>query len=86
MFHDIMSVCIIIYNIIIENEFDTHGSIIYLNVIFLPKVGMIIDKNNNLNGSLLALNKLKIKKTCYVHRNALIEHLQKIYDNNVSGS
>ena len=36
MFHDIMSMCIIIiHNIIIEDEFDTHGNIVYLNVMFV---------------------------------------------------
>ena len=45
MFHDILSVCIIIYNIIIEDEFDTHVSIVDLNVMFVPKFDMIVDKS-----------------------------------------
>ena len=38
MFYDIMSACIIIYNMIIENEFDTNWSIVDLNVIFVLEV------------------------------------------------
>ena len=41
MLHDIM--CIIMHNMIIEDEFDAHGSIVDLNVIVL-KVDMIVDK------------------------------------------
>ena len=38
MSHDIMSMCIIImHNIIREDEFDTHGSIVDLNVMFVDK-------------------------------------------------
>ena len=44
VFHDILSVCIIMHNIIIEDEFDTHGSIVDLNVMFVSKFDMIVDK------------------------------------------
>ena len=50
------------HNIIIEYEFDTYGSIADLNVMFVLKVDMIIDKREQFNGCLLAINKLKIKK------------------------
>ena len=43
MFRDIMSVCIIIHNMIIEDEFDTHVNIVDLNVMVVPKVDIIID-------------------------------------------
>ena len=36
--------CIIMHNMIIENEFDAHDSIVDLNAMFVPKVDMIIDK------------------------------------------
>ena len=39
MFHDIMSTYIIMHNMIIKDEFNAHG-----NVIFVPKVDMIVDK------------------------------------------
>ena len=35
MFQDIMLTCLIMYNMIIEDEFDTHGSIVDLNVMFV---------------------------------------------------
>ena len=35
MFHDIISVCIIMHNMIIEDEFDTYESTIDLNVMFV---------------------------------------------------
>ena len=44
MLHDIMSVCIIMHNMIIEDEFDVHGRIVDLNVMYVPKVDMIVDK------------------------------------------
>ena len=44
MFYDIMSPCIIIQNMIIEDYFDTDWSIFYLNMMFIPKVDMIINK------------------------------------------
>ena len=39
-----LSVCIIIYNMIIKDEFDTHGSIVNLNVMFVPEGDTIVDK------------------------------------------
>ena len=36
--------CIIMQNMIIENEFDAHGSIVDLNVMFVREVDMIVDK------------------------------------------
>ena len=35
MFHDIMSAYIIKHNMIIEDEFDTHGEIGHLNVMLI---------------------------------------------------
>ena len=50
------------HNIIIEDEFDTYESIVDLNVMFVLKVDMMIDKTGQFNGCLLVINKLKIKK------------------------
>ena len=51
------------HNMIIEDEYDTHESIVDLNVIIVSEVDMIVDKkHNNLNSSLLAISELKIKK------------------------
>ena len=38
MFHDILSICIIMHNMIIEDEFGSYLSIADLNVMFFPKV------------------------------------------------
>ena len=86
MFHDIMSVCIIMHNMIVEDECETNESIVDLNVMFVPEVDMIVDKTEHFNGYLFAINKLKLKKTHYTLRNALIEHFWEIYSNNVSCS
>ena len=40
----LQSRCMILYNMIIEDEFDTHMSIIDLNVEFVLKVDMILNK------------------------------------------
>ena len=39
-----MSACIIMHNMIIEDEVETYESIVDFNVIFIPEVDMIIDK------------------------------------------
>ena len=44
MLHDIILTCIILHNMIIEDEHDTHGSFVDLNVMSVPKVDMIVDK------------------------------------------
>ena len=44
MFHNIMSSDIKMHNMIIEDEFDIHGSIVNLNVIFILEVGIRVDK------------------------------------------
>ena len=56
MLHDFMSMCIIIDNMIIEDEFETHGSIVDLNVMFVSEVDMIVDKTKQFQW-LLALHK-----------------------------
>ena len=45
MFHDILSISIIMHYMIIEDEFDAHGSIVNLNVMIVPEVNMIVDKS-----------------------------------------
>ena len=38
MLYDIISACIIMHNMIIEDEYDTHGSIVDLNVCLFRKL------------------------------------------------
>ena len=75
MFHDIISACIIMHNMIIEYEYDTHGSIVDLNVMSVPKVDMIVDKTEQFQWFLAFHKLIKDKEASYVLRNALIEHL-----------
>ena len=42
--HDIMSACIIMHNMDIEDEVKTYESIVDYNVMFIPKVDIIVDK------------------------------------------
>ena len=44
MLHNIISTCIIMHNMIIEDEYDTHGSIVDLNVMSISKVDIIVYK------------------------------------------
>ena len=62
MFHDIISACIIMHNMIIEDEYDTHGGIVDLSVMSVPEVDMIVDKTEQFQRSLLAISELKIRK------------------------
>ena len=39
-----MSACIIMHNMIIEEEIETYGIIVNFNVMFIPKIDMILDK------------------------------------------
>ena len=48
-------------NKIIVDEFDIHGSIVDLNVIYVPEVDMMVDKTEEFQRFLI-INKLKIKK------------------------
>ena len=50
------------YNMIAEDEVETYGSIVDFDMMFIRKNGMIVIKQNNFNSSLLAINKLKVKK------------------------
>ena len=45
---------------IINNELDIHKNIVDLNVIFISKIDILVDKINN--DFLLVINKLNIKK------------------------
>ena len=86
MFHDIISTCIIMHNMIIEDEYDTHGSIVDLNVMFVPEVDMIVDKTEQFQQFFARHKRIKDKEAHYAFRNAVIEHLWEIYSNNISCS
>ena len=86
MFHDIISACIIMHNMILEDEYDTHGRIIDLNVMSIPEVDMIVDKTEQFQRFFARHKRIKDKEVHYALRNVLIEHLWEKYSNNVSCS
>ena len=57
-----MSACIIMHNMIIENEFDAHGSIVDLNVMIVSEVDMIVDKTEQFQWFLARYKQIKNKK------------------------
>ena len=75
MFHYIMSLCIIMHNMIIEDEFDAHVSIVDLNMMFIPEVDMIIDKTKQFQWFFAHHKQIKDKEGHYTLQNGLInEH------------
>ena len=84
--HDIISMCIIMHNMIIEDEYDTHGSIVDLNVMSVPEVDMIVDKTEQFQWFFACHKRIKDTEAHYTLRNALIKHLWGKYNNNVSCS
>ena len=79
MFHDIISTCIIMNNMIIEDKYDTYVSIVDLNVMSITKVNMIVDKTKQFQWFLARHMRIKDKEAYYALRNTLIEHLWKKY-------
>ena len=53
------------HNMIIEDEFDTHGSIVDLNVMFVLEVDMVIDKTERFQRFLVRHKQIKDKETHY---------------------
>ena len=74
------------HNMIIEDEFDAHGSIIDLNMMFVLEVDMIVDKTEQFQWFLIHHKQIKDKEVHYALRNELIEYLWEIYSNNASCS
>ena len=75
MLHIIISVCIIMHNMIIEDEYNTYGSIVDLNVMSVPEVDMIVDKTKQFQRFFARHKRIIDKEAYYALRNALIEHL-----------
>ncbi|XP_073152381.1 uncharacterized protein [Henckelia pumila] len=77
--HDIMSSCIIMHNMIIEDERDLSAPIQDARKTPAPEVEMIVDENMKFQEFLSRYKKIKDKDTHYALRNALIEHLWDEY-------
>ena len=71
---------------IIEDEYNTHGSIVDLNVMSVPKVDMIVDKTEQFQRFLTRHKRIKDNEAHYALQNALIEHLWERNSHNVSCS
>ncbi|XP_073153502.1 uncharacterized protein [Henckelia pumila] len=77
--HDIMTSCIIMHNMIIEDERDLSAPIQDARETPAPEVEMIVDENMKFQEFLNRYKKIKDKYAHYALRNALIEHLWDEY-------
>ncbi|XP_019173404.1 PREDICTED: uncharacterized protein LOC109168980 [Ipomoea nil] len=73
--HDIMSSCIIMHNMIIEDERDEQADIQGWNEALAPEVDIARDENIIFQEFLARHRQIKDKEAHYALRNALIEHL-----------
>ena len=73
--HDIMSACIIMHNMIIEDERDEHVDIENWKEAPTPEVEMVRDETIRFQEFLARHKQIKDKEAHYALRNALIEHL-----------
>ncbi|XP_075499908.1 uncharacterized protein LOC142538477 [Primulina tabacum] len=77
--HDIMTSCIIMHNMIIEDERDLSAPIEDMREAPTPDVEMIIDENIRFQEFLAQYKRIKDKDAHYALRNALIDHLWEKY-------
>ena len=79
--HDIMSACIIMHNMIIEDERDAHADMENCAEAPAPEVEMVQDETIRFQEFLARYKKIKDKEAHYALRNALIEHIWERYGN-----
>ncbi|XP_019150945.1 PREDICTED: uncharacterized protein LOC109147744 [Ipomoea nil] len=79
--HDIMSSCIIMHNMIIEDERDEQADIQGWKEAPTPEVDIARDENIIFQEFLARHKQIKDKEAHYALRNALIEHLWERYSN-----
>ncbi|KAK4723665.1 hypothetical protein R3W88_026444 [Solanum pinnatisectum] len=73
--HDIMTTCIILHNMIIEDERDFNAPIQDVVEAPTPTIEMVVDENLQFEQFLARHKKIKDKNAHFELRNALIEHL-----------
>jgi len=73
--HDIMTTCIIMHNMIIEDERDVDAATEDHTEAPLSEVEMVLDENTRFQEFLARHRKIKNKEAHGVLRNALINHL-----------
>ncbi|XP_075475817.1 uncharacterized protein LOC142512858 [Primulina tabacum] len=77
--HDIMTACIIMHNMIIEDERDLSAPIEDMREASTPDVEMVVDENIRFQEFLARYKRIKDKDAHYALRNALIDHLWEEY-------
>ncbi|XP_073153369.1 protein ANTAGONIST OF LIKE HETEROCHROMATIN PROTEIN 1-like [Henckelia pumila] len=79
--HDIMTTCIIMHNMIIEDERDEHVSVTNYREAPTPYVEMAYDEHVRFQEFLARHRQIKDKSAHYALRDALIDHLWEEYSN-----
>lgn len=79
--HDIMTTCIIMHNMIIEDERDLDAPIEATMEVPAPDVQMVNDETSRFQEFLARFKKIKDKEAHIALRNALIDHLWEEYSN-----
>ncbi|KAF8410951.1 hypothetical protein HHK36_003488 [Tetracentron sinense] len=73
--HDIMYACIIMHNMIVEDECNDYENVIDSNPTPIPNVDMVDGETKRLQQFLARHRQIKNKEAHYALRNSLIEHL-----------
>lgn len=79
--HDIMTTCIIMHNMITEDESDLNATIEDASKAPAPTVEIVENENLRFQQFLARHKQIKNKKAHIAFRNALIEHLWEQYSN-----
>ncbi|XP_020254084.1 uncharacterized protein LOC109831156 [Asparagus officinalis] len=82
--HDIMTACIIMHNMIIEDERDLYAPIQEVREAPTPEVDMVADETTRFTQFITRYGKIKDKDAHIALRNALIDHLWEEYTNSDS--
>ena len=79
--HDIMTACIIMYNMIIEDEHNVDVALKDYMEVQTPEVEMVVDENTWFQEFLHWHRKIKDEEAYIALQNALIDHLWDEYTN-----
>ena len=79
--HDIMPACIIMHNMIIEDERDLYADIENWMEAPTPEVDMVVDETTRFQQFLAQHRQIKDKEAHFALRNVLIEHLWELQGN-----
>ncbi|XP_047320973.1 putative nuclease HARBI1 [Impatiens glandulifera] len=79
--HDIMTTCIILHNMIVEDERDLTAPIQIETETLSPEVEMVIDENTRFQDFISRYGKIRNREAHIELRNALIDHLWEEYTN-----